>query len=915
MRSRPEPTRRVGTILQAVAALTLLGLPGRPAQADGTVLPSAPTVAPGTVPGDPDHPLPIARDRWHQGDVAGVVTILSPWLESRRAPYGRERTAGHLLLGLAHMERERWNLASTHFYQVRKTDDPLAPWGAWYEAVVDHHRGRHSVAIRECEQYRERFPDGLHADECLVLMGEAWAAMGHPRNAVAAYETWLEHNPDTPRSEEIALAKAIAVARSQPTSGIPMLQELVLVHTFPSTALGAQQVLDELAAEGLDTALPDDPWSQARRATSLRRSGKLVEAWELFEQISAQAEAVDGSGAPADARLQAWVDDNEETFAWGTRRFDVWVDAKLPEYEAHPGARLGWRIFRALARGGMYVRAADWGQQMQQEWGERSEREAVAWALMHAGDYAAARERFLDLGAGGGKSGRDARFRAAFCAWRAAAKATGEARTALLETAVAELGEQVEGNSADPAMSAWWLSRALDDLGRPAEAAAARRKAAELDERGWYRLLVNQHDWKAAGSPMAAPAADARTDTDRWLVRDGRWGGHHPPELALGEPARTDPKPATASWPVSLPLVEVPVDRRDPDGATTFRRGLLVPDANPGWSQLRWTGTVVPASPAAPPPGIETVAMQLPISQEPLPDGFGACTWFDPDAAATTFEGLSDRYADVLPELPAAWDLTRAGLSVDAGRLLNQAWARWDAAKGRTDPQSQRIRTIKMTDWREITTLAREPHLSYRLCIGLSKYAENEQDRLDALRLAYPMVRTPELWAHGRNYGVDPFLMMGIMRQESRYQATVVSHAGAVGLVQVMPRTGAKVAALLGEGRYSPSQLEDPETNLRYGAYYMSLLIRRFDGVFPLAIASYNGGPHNMSRWYKPWRDRGEVPELDVFVEHIEYDESRDYVKKVTGYYADYVALYGPPGARVVLPETLAGDDASLVDF
>ena len=872
----------------AMAVVLLASHVAWAAPSAGTVLPQAPSVAPGAIPPAPADPLTMARDRWYQGDVPGTISVLSPWLEGGAGPGGRERTAGHLLLGLAHRENGNWNLASAHFFQVRRSADPLAPWGAWYEAVVDHQRGRHEAAISQCNSYRQRWPEGPHADECLVLIGEAWAALGKPGAAVGAFQSWLEHNPDTPRTEEIELAKAVAVARTDPARGVPMLQELVLVHTFPSTAVGAQQALDELRRQGHDVTMPSDKQSRMRYAHSLRRSGKLVEAWTLFQQLQAEGDRVDASGKPVDPDLQRWADDNEESFSWGTRRFDVWVGSVLPRYEAQPSARLGWRIMRAYERGGMYVEGAAWGARMERDWSDKSNREHLAWATLHAGDYAAARERWAQLGRTGGKLGRDARFYAAFAAFRGG----------LLDEAITELGALYDEGRDDAGRAAWWRARAHAARGEQDLAARWRELAALADDTGWYRLLAEDHQWRVAGATPPPPPTDARTATETWMLRDGAWHGHQPPTLL--SPAATMAHPAPTPGHGARPTT------------------LAAPAGNPGWAALRWQGGQLLAQGGAPPAApaqASTPQLELPIAQEGLPDGYGACTWYDPATAEATFRALSTSLADVLPDLPAAYDLARAGQSTDSGRILRQAWESWELAKGSADPASQRLQSVRIADWREVSIFARQAHLSYRVCTGLHKYAESAEDELDAWRLAYPLVRTPELWRHGRTYGVDPLLVMGIMRQESTYQATVVSHAGAIGLVQVMPRTGAKVAALLGEGRYSPAALEDPSTNLRYGTYYLSLLLKRFGGNFPLAVASYNGGPHNMGRWLRPWLAKGEPIEMDAFVEQIEYDESRDYVKKVSAYYATYVRLYGPPGARVVIPTHPAQDDASVVDF
>ncbi|MAA78375.1 MAG: hypothetical protein CL916_03880, partial [Deltaproteobacteria bacterium] len=99
--------------------------------------------------------------------------------------------------------------------------------------------------------------------------------------------------------------------------------------------------------------------------------------------------------------------------------------------------------------------------------------------------------------------------------------------------------------------------------------------------------------------------------------------------------------------------------------------------------------------------------------------------------------------------------------------------------------------------------------------------------------------------------------------------------------------------------------------NLRYGSFYFSRLMERFDQSYPFAVGSYNGGPHNMSRWYKNLK--GHV-QMDEFVEHVSFDETRRYIKKVCGYYSQYVQFHHSNGI-VRLPLTPGEDDASVIDF
>jgi soluble lytic murein transglycosylase len=127
-----------------------------------------------------------------------------------------------------------------------------------------------------------------------------------------------------------------------------------------------------------------------------------------------------------------------------------------------------------------------------------------------------------------------------------------------------------------------------------------------------------------------------------------------------------------------------------------------------------------------------------------------------------------------------------------------------------------------------------------------------------------------------------------------------------------MPRTGARIAARMGDKTYSPDQLEDPSVNVRYGVWYLSMLLDRFGGAWPLAVASYNGGPHNVSSWLRPFGDR---IRMDDFVEAMPYTETRDYVKKVTGYYMAYTQLYGAPQDQVRIPMQITKDDPEVVNF
>jgi soluble lytic murein transglycosylase len=140
-------------------------------------------------------------------------------------------------------------------------------------------------------------------------------------------------------------------------------------------------------------------------------------------------------------------------------------------------------------------------------------------------------------------------------------------------------------------------------------------------------------------------------------------------------------------------------------------------------------------------------------------------------------------------------------------------------------------------------------------------------------------------WAGQRN--LSPVLVMGLIRQESRFEAEILSRSGAVGLMQIMPDTGRWIASKSGRPNYS---LTDPENNIEFGTWYFDYTHREFGNNSMLAIASYNAGPGAISRWVK---SHG-IGDPDEFVEGIPYDETRGYVYRVFGNYWNYMLVYSP---------------------
>jgi soluble lytic murein transglycosylase len=145
------------------------------------------------------------------------------------------------------------------------------------------------------------------------------------------------------------------------------------------------------------------------------------------------------------------------------------------------------------------------------------------------------------------------------------------------------------------------------------------------------------------------------------------------------------------------------------------------------------------------------------------------------------------------------------------------------------------------------------------------------------------------------NAGVEPAVALGLIRQESSFDVGAESPAGALGLMQLMPATARLVAQQQGVA-LAPGQLtEDPDVNMTLGTAYFAGLLAHFDNCLPLAIAGYNAGPNRVDQWLGQngdFRGAGGPDVLD-WIELIPFDETRNYVERVTEGIAIYRAKEG----------------------
>lgn len=243
--------------------------------------------------------------------------------------------------------------------------------------------------------------------------------------------------------------------------------------------------------------------------------------------------------------------------------------------------------------------------------------------------------------------------------------------------------------------------------------------------------------------------------------------------------------------------------------------------------------------------------------------------------------GEVERAADELYEVLLAFRLSGRRGTLRAGReAVYRGVSLNHAAVVEVGAERARLRQLDVDARMQLAEVSRALG-DHGLAVNFGGLAFAEQQ---------PLPFAGEVARAARKYGLDPDLLFAVMRVESVYQRRIVSHAGAIGLMQIMPRTGRLIAERLGRPQMTATDLLDPQTNIEFSAWYLSSLIERMDGRLPLAIASYNGGPHNVRAWIR--RYGAHVP-LDAFLERIPFQETKRYVRRVLGYYASYKARRG----------------------
>ncbi len=227
---------------------------------------------------------------------------------------------------------------------------------------------------------------------------------------------------------------------------------------------------------------------------------------------------------------------------------------------------------------------------------------------------------------------------------------------------------------------------------------------------------------------------------------------------------------------------------------------------------------------------------------------------------------VPDKELDSLEQLPG---LQRARELYLLGRLP-EAMAEWSYSTERLSPE----------DLKKAAKLAQRWGWHYQAIVTLARTGY-----WDDLELRFPLPYGEQVAAGTRLNSLDPAWVYAIMRQESNFRTDATSSAGALGLMQLLPATGQRVAQELQHSPPGSNDLLQADLNIRYATLYLRQTLDHFQGSLLLTTAAYNAGPDKVLEWLP---EQGTLA-ADVWAETIPYTETRKYVQRVM----EYATLYG----------------------
>lgn len=411
-------------------------------------------------------------------------------------------------------------------------------------------------------------------------------------------------------------------------------------------------------------------------------------------------------------------------------------------------------------------------------------------------------------------------------------------REAAIEAYGSSLAADPDGAWADDAR--YWRGRVLEELGRPEDAVveydllAESFPASTFAEDARLRAAVALGLADRGDESTARLAAITRTASPATAAEAAHW---HDVLVALFDAPPADLAPATSYDPTSY--------------AAAFEAGgdaILGP---------------IPTS------ALDEVPTPIPASRVPID------VWLAARGASRAVDSTVLEH----PDVELAWILVDAGEPEVARGLL------YSALFARRDQPFELVALAYAAKDRGLHDVALN---AANVLLGDVPPAERLAAPRELLALAYPVPFLEETTAAAEEFAVPALLLYALMRQESAFDPTAGSSAGAFGLTQVIYPTGEAIARALGADGWAFEDLAHPRLSTRFGAYYLAVQLEEFDGHMLAALSAYNGGPGNAARWL----DAQPFDGPDGYLYAVDFTETRTYLEHVSANYAMYRYLY-----------------------
>jgi soluble lytic murein transglycosylase len=282
-------------------------------------------------------------------------------------------------------------------------------------------------------------------------------------------------------------------------------------------------------------------------------------------------------------------------------------------------------------------------------------------------------------------------------------------------------------------------------------------------------------------------------------------------------------------------------------------------------------------------------------------------TPFTPSATLNLVQDLprlradADSWMRLTFNQPAETDLSGLGPLANDGRVIRgtELWqlglheeARDEFEDLRNAITTDAIATYRLTNYLVDIGLYRSAIFAARQVLtlaGLDEHTESMMAPPYFGYIRYGLYYSDLVLPAAQEYGFDPLFLFSVVRQESLFEGFVNSSAGARGLMQIVPTTGAQIASQLGwPFNYVEDDLYRPMVNVRFGAHYLANNRTYLNGDLYAMLAAYNGGPGNASVWQEL-----SGPDPDLYVESVRFEETRNYIRNIYEIYVIYKRLYG----------------------